>query len=418
VIAADLDRAERVPSAFLGRLTASSAASFEAWKTARATGDFAHVAPHLERTLDLSREFASFFPEARHPADPMIDLREPGMTMAGVAPLLADLRRALVPMVEALRAAPPPENVFAGRFEPEVQLRLGYALATTLGYDPARGRQDVALHPFATRFAHGDVRITTRVREDDLTEALFSTLHEAGHGMYDQGVDARLDGTLLGRGASAGVHESQSRLWENLVGRSRAFWTYALPHVQRAFPQLAGVDTDAAYRAVNVVRPSTIRTDADEVTYNLHVIIRVDLEAELLEGRLAVRDLPDAWAARYASDLGVTPENHAEGALQDVHWFSGMVGGQFQGYALGNVLSAQFLDAARRSLGDLDEPFAQGSFGDLLDWLREHVYRFGRRRSVDDLVAGATGASMRLEPYLTYLHDKYRDLYRVELPRA
>jgi carboxypeptidase Taq len=280
-----------------------------------------------------------------------------------------------------------------------------------LGYDVARGRQDLAPHPFATRIAAGDVRITTRVDERDLTEALYSTLHEAGHALYEQGVDAAWERTPVARGASAGVHESQSRLWENQVGRSRAFWTYALPQLRVRFPVLVNVAVDDAYRAVNRVVPGPIRTDADELTYTLHVLVRFDLELELLEGRLDVRELPDAWAARYAADLGVVPERHRDGVLQDVHWFAGMVGGAFQGYALGNVLSAQFYAAANGALGDVEGAVAEGSFEALHGWLRHHVYRHGRAKPVADLVRDATGAPIDPEPYLTYLRTKFGALY-------
>jgi carboxypeptidase Taq len=308
-------------------------------------------------------------------------------------------------------AAPVPAPLPAGPFPAAAQLDAALGLAVRLGYDVRRGRQDVAPHPFATRIAGGDVRITTRVNEGDLTEALYSTLHEAGHALYEQGVDPVWEGTPVARGLSAGVHESQSRLWENQVGRSRAFWTFALPHLRARFPALERLDVDAAYRAVNRVAPSLIRTDADELTYTLHVLLRFDLELELLEGRLAVRDLPDAWVARYERDLGVTPERHGDGVLQDVHWFAGLVGGAFQGYAIGNVLSAQFHAAAARALGDLDAAVARGSFADLHGWLREHVYRHGRSKPVDVLVRDATGGPIDPEPYLCYLRSKYGALY-------
>lgn len=260
------------------------------------------------------------------------------------------------------------------------------------------------------RFAHGDVRITTRIVPGDLTEGLFSTLHEAGHAMYEQAVAAAFEGTPLAEGASAGVHESQARLWENQVGRSRAFWQFALPRLQRHFPSLAGVSVERAYRAVNRVVPSLIRTEADEVTYNLHVILRFDLELDLLDGRLSVAELPEAWAERYAADLGVRPRGHADGWLQDVHWFGGLIGGGFQGYTLGNVMSAQFLAAARRALGDLEAQFAAGDFAPLRTWLTEHVYRHGRAKSVDQLLVDATGGPLAVDPYLDYLRGKYEAL--------
>lgn len=418
VVSRDVERAARVPLEFMERFNEHASSTYQAWAAARASGEFRRVAPLLERTLEYSREYSALFPEAEHPADPHIDLADEGMTVATLTPLFADLRAALVPMVEAVGGQPPPPSVLAGRFPRETQLRLGLELAAELGFDASCGRLDVTPHPFATRLAHGDVRVTTRCEVDDLTEALFGTLHEAGHGMYEQGIDPSLEGTLLAQGVSAGVHESQSRLWENLVGRSRDYWAHVLPRLQRAFPDLARVDVDAAYREVNRVTPSLVRTEADELTYNLHVLIRFDLELALLEGAIGVRELPDAWNARYRSDLGIEPRNDREGVLQDVHWYAGMIGGEFQGYAIGNVLSAQFFAAARDAVGDLDAQIREGTFAPLLSWLQEHVHRYGRRRSPETLVEQATGVPMRLEPYLSYLEAKYAALYQVEVRAA
>jgi len=407
VVRHDLERAVRVPDDYVARAAGHYAASYDAWSAARRGAAIARVLDLLERTLDLSLEYAGFFPEHAHPADALIDEADEGATVASLRPLFARLREELVPRVAAWSAAPPPAPLPAGPFGIDEQLAAALELAVAFGYDLERGRQDLTAHPFAIRFAHGDVRITTRAKPDDLTEVLFSTLHEAGHAMYEQGVDPRLEGTPLAEGASAGVHESQARLWENQVGRSLAFWRFALPRLQRRFPALSGVDVERAYRAVNRVRRSLIRTDADEVTYDLHVIVRFDLELELLEGRLAVRDLPDAWAARYAADLGVTPGGHADGWLQDVHWFAGPIGGSFQGYTLGNVLSAQFFAAAECALGDVDARMAAGDFVPLRGWLGEHVHRHGRRKPVDRLVGDATGGPLDVGPYLAYLDRKY-----------
>jgi carboxypeptidase Taq len=269
-------------------------------------------------------------------------------------------------------------------------------------------------HPFMTRFSHGDVRITTRVKEHDLTEALFSTIHEAGHAMYEQGTAAELDGLPLGEGASAGVHESQSRLWENLVGRSAGFWAHFYPALQARFPvQLGGVPEATFYRAINKVSRSLIRTDADEVTYNLHVMIRFDLEMQLLEGSLSVADLPEAWRARYRSDLGLASPTDADGVLQDVHWYGGAIGGSFQGYTLGNVLSAQFFAAATRANPEIPEQISRGQFETLRGWLVDHVYAHGRKFPAPELVERATGAPLSIAPYVSYLRTKYGALYEI-----
>jgi len=296
-------------------------------------------------------------------------------------------------------------------------LDFGLEVIKRYGYDLQRGREDKAPHPLTISFSIGDVRITTRVREDYLGDALFSTLHEAGHGMYEQGIDPSLDGTPLASGTSSGVHESQSRLWENVVGRSRGFWEYYYPRLQEYFPeQLKSVSLDAFYRAINKVRPSLIRVDADEVTYNLHVMIRFDLELALLEGNLAVKDLPDAWRARYEADLGVTPPGDRDGVMQDIHWYFGTVGGMFQGYTLGNILSAQFYAAALNARPEIVDEIAQGRFEMLHGWLKDNIYRHGRKFTANEIVERATGGPLTIEPYVRYLWTKYGDLYGLSVP--
>ena len=412
VLGRDVERATRYPSSFMATVTEHAAASYDAWARAREANDYELVAPYLERTLELSRQYAGYFPEAAHLADPLIDAADEGMTVAELQPLFVRLRDALLPLVAATATAGPaapmlPVEADGAAGGEARQLEVTLRLAQALGYDLERGRQDLAPHPFAIRMAHGDVRVTTRVDPNDLAEALFSTLHEVGHALYEQGLEPALEGTPLASGVSAGVHESQSRLWENLVGRSRGFWRYALPVVQASFPELAHLDPERAYRTVNQVRRTLIRTEADEVTYNLHVIVRFDLELALLEGRLSVADLPEAWCERYRSDLGVVPSGHVDGVLQDVHWFSGFVGGAFQGYTIGNVLSLQFFAAARAALGDLEAQFAAGSFEALHAWLREHVYQYGRRRPPTALVQEVTGQPLTAAPYLEYLREKH-----------
>jgi carboxypeptidase Taq len=258
------------------------------------------------------------------------------------------------------------------------------------------------------------VRITTRVKEDNLGDALFSTIHEAGHAMYEQGIRRELEGTPLARGTSSGVHESQSRLWENLVGRGRGFWRYFYPELQAAFPvQLSGVPLDVFYRAINKVERSLIRTDADEVTYNLHVMIRFDFELQLLEGKLAVRDLPEAWRERYKADLGIASPDDRDGVLQDVHWFGGQIGGSFQGYTLGNILSAQFFDAALHANPQIPDQIATGEFNALHNWLQENIYQHGAKFTANELVKRATGQPLTIDPYIRYLRTKYGELYKL-----
>jgi carboxypeptidase Taq len=409
----DFDRATRVPGEFLAEIEEHSARGYSLWIRARPADDFGLMAEHLERTVELSRRYASFFEGHEHIADALIDASDRGMTVARLRPLFARLRDRLVPLAEETIRSQSASDVGVGPlrncFPEEQQIAFGEEVIRAFGFDFDRGRQDRSHHPFATSLGMGDVRITTRVKERDLSEALFSTLHEAGHAMYEQGLADSLQGTPLAAGSSSGVHESQSRLWENVVGRSRAFWRHYYPLLQERFPdQLGRVPLDDFYRAINHVSRSLIRTDADELTYNLHVMIRFDLECELLEGTLAVRELPDAWRARYRSDLGVESEGDRDGVLQDTHWYSGLVGGAFQGYTIGNILSAQFYSAATRARPEIVEETSVGRFDSLHDWLRRNVWSPGRKFAPDELLYRATGSEMTIEPYLAYLEDKYR----------
>jgi len=420
VVRRDFERAIRVPSNYVERASAHSSASYMAWTTARPANDFATMRPYLEKTVELSREYAGYFAPYKRITDPMIDDYDAGMTTESVLALFAALRHELVPIVRAICDQPPADDsCLRGVFAEIPQLDFSVAVARRLGYDFERGRIDKTHHPFCTKFSDGDVRITTRVDEGDIGQALFSTIHEAGHAMYEQGVDAALVGTPLGWGTSAGVHESQSRLWENVVARGRAFWEHFYPALQAAFPeQFSKVALETFYRAVNKVQRSLIRTDADEVTYNLHIMMRFDLELDLLEGRLAVNDLPEAWRGRIEADLGIAPRDDRDGCLQDVHWFSGGIGGSFQSYTIGNILSAQFYGAAIAAHPEIPDEIARGEFGTLHKWLAMHIYRHGRKFQPNELIARTTGEPMMIAPYVTYLRHKYGELYRLPAGRA
>jgi carboxypeptidase Taq len=409
----DHERASKVPSEFVSEFANHRAETYELWTRARPNDDFAAIRPKLEKTVEMSRRYAEFFAPYEHVADPLIDDADQGMKASTVRALFAELRQELVPIVRAITAAPPADDrCLRETFAEEDQLAFGQMLAGRFGYDFARGRQDKTHHPFMTKFSLGDVRITTRVRADDLSEALFSTLHEAGHAIYEQNIDPALEASPLGHGASAGVHESQSRLWENLVGRSRSFWKAFYPSLKKLFPgQLGGVSLDTFYRAINKVERSLIRTNADEVTYGLHVIMRFDFELDLLEGKLKVSDLPDAWRERFRADFGIAPETDADGVLQDVHWYDGFVGGAFQGYVLGNLMSAQFFDAALNAHPDLWREIEGGRFDTLRSWLAQHVHRYGRTYPPGELVEKATGKPLGIAPYIAYLRSKYGELY-------
>jgi len=406
-------RAVQIPAEFMARLSRHRAECYGVWAKARPENNFTAVQPSLEKTLELSREYANFFPGYEHIADPLIEIADYGMKATTVRSLFSELRQELVPIVEAIASQPLTDAACLHQYFPETeQIAFNLRVIEKLGYDFGRGRQDKTLHPFMTKFSTGDVRITTRVRDNDLNEGLFSTIHEMGHALYEQGVNQDYEATPLAGGTSSGVHESQSRLWENLVGRSRAFWKYFYPQLQAEFPnQLGKVSLEKFYRAINKVERSLIRTDADEVTYNLHVMIRFDLELQLLEGSLTVADLPDAWNARYESDLSIIPPNDSDGVLQDVHWYSGMIGGMFQGYTLGNLMSAQLFAAALEANPDVTNHIEHGNFNTLHQWLKENIYQHGRKYTAAELIERVTGSPLSISTFVSYIKQKFGELY-------
>jgi carboxypeptidase Taq len=411
----NFERMTKVPAEFIWELSEHSNRSYQVWAEARPENDFAKVQPYLEKTLDLSRQMAGYFPGYEHIIDPLIDFDDFGMKASIILRLFSDLRKELVPLVQAITSQPPADDACLKKHYPhDQQIAICKEIVGQLGYDFQRGRLDLTHHPFETNFAVGDVRITTRVKEEYLNECLFSVIHESGHAMYEQGVRQELETTPLGGGASSGVHESQSRLWENLVGRSRGFWEYFYPRLQAAFPgQLGSVTMDEFYQAINKVERSLIRTDADEVTYNLHVMLRFDLEMALLEGRLAVKDLPEAWNERFKQDIGVTPSDNKDGCMQDVHWYGGIIGGTFQGYTLGNILGAQFYDAAIKQDPRIPERIRRGEFKPLHSWLTENIYQHGSKFTPNELVKRITGGPIQIGPYIQYLKSKYGELYQL-----
>ncbi|MFC1878851.1 carboxypeptidase M32 [Chloroflexota bacterium] len=411
----EYERDTKVPPEFLGKLYSHMAESYQVWTKARPENDFSSVQPLLEKTLDLSRQMADFFPGYEHIADPLIDFSDYGMKASTVRALFADLRQQLVPIVGAITEQPLADDTCLRKhFPKEKQLDFSRQVVKQLGYDFERGRVDLSPHPFTTKFSLGDVRFTVRYQEDFLGECLSSAIHEAGHAMYEQGIRMNLEGTPLAGGTSSGVHESQSRLWENLVGRSRGFWEYYYPQLQEIFPeQLENTSLDEFYRAFNKVERSLIRTDADEVTYNLHVMLRFDFELALLEGKLAVRDLPEAWQERFKADLGITPPDDSDGVLQDVHWYGGVIGGAFQGYTLGNILSAQFFDQALKTHPEIPDNIRSGKFGALHGWLKNNIYQYGSIFTAAELVERVTGGPITIKPYIHYLQEKYGRLYQL-----
>ncbi len=410
------ERAVNIPPSFVAEFTNHNALSYQAWTEARPANNFNHIRPLLEKTLDYSRQLADFFPGYTHIADPLINFADYGMKASDVSAIFSQLREQLVPIVKSITSQQPADDSCLKQFYPQQkQLDFGLKVIKKYGYDFNRGRQDLTHHPFMTKFSLGDIRITTRVREDDLGDALFSTLHESGHAMYEMGINQAYEGTPLAGGTSAAVHESQSRLWENIVGRSRGFWEHYYPQLQAEFPdQLGKVSLDTFYRAINIVKRSLIRTDADEVTYNLHVMIRFDLEMQMLDGRLSVRDLPEAWHERYETDLGIVAPSDQDGVLQDVHWYAFTIGGVFQGYTLGNILSGLYYQSALQAHPEITSQIAQGQFDTLHNWLRTNIYQHGSKFTTAELTGRVTGGPLRIEPYIQYLRTKYGELYKLD----
>ncbi len=412
----DYDRFSRMPAEFVAARARAASLSTLIWREARPRNDFAAFRPALQQMFDFARREADYVGFQDHPYDALLDHYEPGMTSREVDRLFTRLREVTVPLVRAIveRGRPVDDAFLNGDFDPAQQRAFGLKVAEAFGYDFSRGRLDVSAHPFATSFNPDDVRITTRYQESYLPSAIFGIFHETGHALYEQGIPPSLARSCIGRGASLGLHESQSRLWENLVGRSRPFWQHYYLVLQDHFPQLRRVDLETFYRAVNRVRPSLIRVEADEVTYNLHIMLRYELEKRVLEGSLTVGDLPDAWNERMQAYLGMTPPNDADGVMQDTHWSSGSIG-YFPTYSLGNIVSVQLLEAARRTHPTLLDDIGRGRFATLLDWLREHVHRHGRKFLPKEIIARATGGDLSPEPYLTYLQEKVREIYGVTL---
>lgn len=398
------ERARRIPTELAGEMAQVSGVAVAAWDEAKAASDFDSFAPHLERQLELKHRYIECFPETAQPYDVLLEDYEEGMTTAEVARVFERLKEELVPLVERQREQEVEE--LRGAFPLPAQDAAGRRVLEAFGWDESSWRIDETPHPFASKPGFGDIRLTTHSDEQDLT-SLFSTMHEFGHGVYEHDIDRALARTPLGTGTSAAIHESQSRTWENLVGRSRGFWRWFYPQLQALFPEsLGGVDEAAFVRAVSAVRPGLIRGDADEVTYGLHIILRFELEQKLLAGAVAVRDLPEVWGERMKQYLGVDVPDDAHGMLQDIHWSVGLFG-YFPTYQLGNVASVQIWERAQGELGDLEEDFARGEFARLREWLREHVYRHGSRYPPRELLQRVTGSTLDPEPYLRYLNAKF-----------
>lgn len=410
VVRRQFDLSTKIPTKLVEDKIRLGTLAHEKWVTARKNNDFKAFAPSLEHMFDLCRQEAEALGYQDHIYDALLDQYEEGATAADARGMYDALKGPQVELVKKIRSKPEPDASFLeGDWGEKRQSDFTEMMVQAIGFDFKRGRQDVAPHPFCTNFSIGDVRLTTRFQRY-LGSAIFGSLHEAGHGMYEQGSPMSWDRTPLAGGVSLGIHESQSRTWENLVGRSRAFWVYFLPKLQEVFPELKGVSLDTFVKGVNRVKPSLIRVEADECTYNLHTMVRFEVECDALSGVLDVKDIPEAWNQKYEDYLGVRSESDANGCLQDVHWSSGLVG-YFPTYSFGNLLSYQFWSVLKDELGDVDAMFERGEFAPVLEWLQQRIYRQGKRYTPKDLVLRVTGKPMGAEDYLKGLEAKYSALY-------
>ncbi len=409
------DRAVKLPNELVEEIARVTTRAQQAWQEARQADDFAAFLPWLEKVVALLRQKAQAIGFTSVAYDALLDEYEPGTTTAEITELFASLRAELVPLISAIAASNRrPRRELLGREYPlEQQERFGREAAATIGFDFDAGRLDETTHPFCSGIGPGDCRITTRYNVHHFNEAFFGILHEAGHGIYEQGLPAEHFGAPLGTAASLGIHESQSRLWENPVGRGRPFWEHFFPRAQRAFPSaLSDVALDDFMFAINDVRPSFIRVEADEATYNMHIILRFELEQALVGGDLQPADVPGAWNEKFKRFFGLTPPTAAKGCLQDIHWSMGGIG-YFPTYTLGNLYAAQFMERARQDLGDLDGEFRAGRFGGLKGWLNDKIHRSGQRHRAGALCRRVTDRPLSHRPFMAYLREKFGPLYGI-----
>lgn len=409
------ERLTRLPRTLVEEMARTISIAQQEWVNARSKADYGHFQPWLEQIVGLKQREAECLGNGTASYDALLDEYEPGAKSDEIAVRFNALRTDLVPLVRAIADSPsrPNGDILRGEFPVERQRIFGELVAGAIGFDFTRGRLDTTAHPFCSGIGPGDCRITTRFHHDQFSDALFGIMHEVGHGLYDQGLDPAHYGTPMGEAVSLGIHESQSRLWENAVGRSRAFWSHFLPLAQRIFPNaFPNVALDDFHRAINQVAPSLVRVEADEVTYNLHIFVRFELERELLSGQLTAADLPEAWNQKYAEYLGIRPDNDAEGCLQDIHWSAGLFG-YFPTYTLGNMFAAQLFAQAKADLGDLEGQFAQGNFAPLLAWLRDRVHLQGQRYRSAALIEKVTGSPLDHAPLVQFLKQKYEPLYQI-----
>jgi carboxypeptidase Taq len=407
----EYDRSMKIPEDRYRAYVVAVSAAEAAWEAAKDKADYTLFKPHLAALIGFNREFIEYWGGGANGYDRLLDYYEPGFTVDKLDAVFGELRDAIVALLNGIKTKPKPDDAFMKSVFPEAaQARFSRYVLEKMGYDFGAGRLDVSVHPFTITLGQDDVRITTHYDENEMRSALYSCIHEGGHAIYEQNIDPELAGTMLMTGASMGIHESQSRFYENLIGRSRAFWQYFYPEAQTAFPQLNGVPMEAFYRAVNAVQPSLIRIEADELTYSLHIIIRYEMEKAIFDGGADVDDLPALWNAKYKEYLGVEPHSDGEGILQDTHWSGGNFG-YFPSYALGNLYGAQFLHTMKKAIPDMEQRVARGDLQCVNGWLKEHVHKYGAVYLPGELIQRVTGEPLSAKYFIDYLNGKYTDIY-------
>ncbi|MBI3740163.1 MAG: carboxypeptidase M32 [Chloroflexi bacterium] len=412
----DYEKEARVPAELRADMTRTAALARQAWVAARQESNYGLFLPHLEKNVALKHKYVECFDESENVYDILLDDYERDMKTREVTAIFDALKQDLVPLIAAIgkKSDAVSDACLHGNFPIEQQREFALSIITRFGFDPDAWRLDPTVHPFASSAGTNDIRITTRYYADFISPSLFGSMHECGHGLYENGVSPALERTPLCRGTSLALHESQSRMWENLVGRSRAFWKFFYPKLQTAFPdQFKRVDAETFYRAINKVQPSLIRVEADEATYNLHIILRFELEQEIMRGELRLKDLPDAWNARMKAYLGIDVPNDAQGVLQDIHWSAGSIG-YFSTYSLGNIISAQIWEKVLADIPDLSERFARGEFMNLREWLRDRLHKHGRKFTPRETMDKVVGGFIDVKPYVRYLQKKFGEIYGIK----
>jgi carboxypeptidase Taq len=412
----DYDKSKQIPSALYKEFVIHSSNAHDIWEEAKNTNDFSHFQPALEKTVHFMKQFIQLYGYEGHPYNALLDNYEPGLTVDQLDPLFAHLREKTIDLLQRIQNSPnkPRQDLFNQPFDVEKQKEFSLFVLPKLGYDLSAGRLDVSAHPFATGLNTSDVRITTRYLENDMRSAIFGTIHECGHALYEQGVNPDFEGSVLRSGTSMGIHESQSLFLENMIGRSYEFWTYFYNDLKQFFPtQFGDISIDEFCRSINTVEPSLIRVEADELTYNLHIMIRYEIEKGLMSGNIEVKDLPQIWNEKMMEYLGVTPTSDTEGVLQDVHWsFGGF--GYFPSYALGNLYSAQFAHTMRTQIPNLDHLVKSGDFLPIREWLRENIHQYGKQYTPKELVMKVTGEKLNAQYLIDYLEEKYTMVYLLD----